>query len=278
MRKTAALTCLLCLLNFAARPALVAQAQAGGAAKISQASQPSATALSNEEVLAMWRAGLSAEIIVAKIKSSPARFDTAPATLQQLKAAGLPEPVILAMLEAAARPAAANATTSATTSAAAELVAVTVPDGTPVEVEAAHDILSSNVRAGDALSFRVVRPVMIGGATVIADGALVTGRVVKAKGAGRWGRGGQLAWTMQDVISVDGQLLAVRAADAKQGESNTGEVATRTIVLGALLAPTIVLAPLALMQGFKKGKDAVLPAGARLRVFVQGERTVRAKK
>ena len=56
--------------------------------------------LTNDDVLAMVKAGLSAEIITAKIKASPDRFDTSPTTLAQLKNAGVPDGVILAMVEA----------------------------------------------------------------------------------------------------------------------------------------------------------------------------------
>jgi len=57
--------------------------------------------LTNADVLAMVKARLSAEIITAKIKASPDKFDTSPTTLGELKSAGVPDSVILAMVEAA---------------------------------------------------------------------------------------------------------------------------------------------------------------------------------
>ncbi len=45
--------------------------------------------------------------------------------------------------------------------------------------------------------------------------------------------------------------------------------------MGALLAPTIVGAPLALMHGFKRGEQAVLPEGKRLVVYVQKDTIIR---
>jgi len=56
------------------------------------------------------------------------------------------------------------------------------------------------------------------------------------------------------------------------GISHGGEVATKTIVLGALIFP---LAPLALMNGFCRGENAILPEGKRFRVFVKSDTTVR---
>jgi hypothetical protein len=63
---------------------------------LAQETQP----LTNADVLTMVKAGLSAEIITAKIKASPDRFDTSPATLGELKNAGVPDAVILAMVKA----------------------------------------------------------------------------------------------------------------------------------------------------------------------------------
>jgi hypothetical protein len=56
--------------------------------------------LSNKDILDMNKAGLPAEILVAKIKSSQCNFETSPASLQSLKTAGVGDNVILAMVEA----------------------------------------------------------------------------------------------------------------------------------------------------------------------------------
>jgi len=60
-------------------------------------------ALKIEDVIDMLDAGLSSEIVVAKIKSSPCQFDTSPAALKRLKASHVPDTVILAMVQAAPR-------------------------------------------------------------------------------------------------------------------------------------------------------------------------------
>lgn len=57
-------------------------------------------ALSNSDVVGMVKAGIGPEIIVAKIKNSPCAFDTSPAALKQLRAAGVPDNAILAMVQA----------------------------------------------------------------------------------------------------------------------------------------------------------------------------------
>jgi hypothetical protein len=60
-----------------------------------------------------------------------------------------------------------------------------------------------------------------------------------------------------------------------KGTSHKGEVATRTIIAAAIFPP---LAPLALMHGFKRGENAVLPEGKRFVVVVKGESSVRPRE
>ena len=56
-------------------------------------------ALTNKDVLEMVRAGLVPEIIVAKIKATTCAFDTSPTVLKELKEAGVPDTVIVAMVQ-----------------------------------------------------------------------------------------------------------------------------------------------------------------------------------
>ena len=158
---------------------------------------------------------------------------------------------------------------------------IRIPAGTRLDIEASYTVNSFEARQGDLLSFRVLTPVKIDGVTIIEKDALVTGQIVQAKRGKHWGRAGKLIWTMQDVVAVDGSRIPIGAAgddaDAKQkvkGDSHGGEVATKTLLLGALLIPVFPLAPLALMQGFKRGENAVLAAGKHYAVFVSRDATV----
>jgi hypothetical protein len=56
--------------------------------------------INNQQVLDLVSAGLPADVIVAKIKRALANFDTEPETLKALKAAAVPNAVILAMVQA----------------------------------------------------------------------------------------------------------------------------------------------------------------------------------
>src|SRR5918993_304046 len=143
------------------------------------------------------------------------------------------------------------------------MVGVKIPDGTVLEVETTYAVSSQDVKAGDAISFRVVNPVVVDGATVIEQGATATGRVVRAKRGGHFGRAGRLAWSMQDVTAADGTRLALRFSDRIVGDSKGAKVATRVAITGVILWP---IAPVALLHGFKRGENAYLPAGKRFAV------------
>lgn len=58
--------------------------------------------LANKDVIEMLKIGLSPEIVIAKIRVSKTGFDTSSNALQELKAANVPDSVILAMLDPAA--------------------------------------------------------------------------------------------------------------------------------------------------------------------------------
>jgi hypothetical protein len=64
-----------------------------------QSASSSVKSLNNDDVISMIKSGLANEIVVAKIKSSPAKFDTSPDMLKSLKESGVPSEVILAMIE-----------------------------------------------------------------------------------------------------------------------------------------------------------------------------------
>ena len=251
------------------------------AAKIIQLSQTPATPLGNADVLAMVKAKLAPGVIISKIKSSACNFEMTPAAQEQLKAGGVPDAVILAMQRAPVATAAAPETVSPSSAAALppqQALRLKLPQGTPLDVEMAYTISSQEVRAGELISFRVVNPVLVDGVEVIAVGATATGRVVKASRGGHWGRAGRIAWTMQDVTAVDGTRIPLASSAGRAvGDSKGAKVATQIILTGALLP---LVAPVALLHGFKRGENAFVPAGKRFAVFVSSEAivTIRAAR
>ncbi len=221
--------------------------------------------LTNSDVISLFKSGLSAEIVLAKIKQSGGNFDTSPAKMKELKAAGVTENVILAMIESGApvktieQPRSVESTPS---------TSLTLKDGTPVELEMAYTVSSADLKEGDAVSFRVVQPIQVNGITVIERGASATARVVKAEGGKSWGRGGNLTWAIQSVATVDNQKIPLNYTAGSKGNGAPGTMTT------GIVLTSLVFWPAAPLWGFKKGKPAVIPAGKRFEVFVHGDATI----
>ena len=247
--------------------------------------QSNLTPLTNGDILTMVRAKLTPALIIQKIKTSPCAFDTFPSVLAELKYKGVPDEVLLAMVEAPhgerqmpnVRGSSGrgsipkNSAQTDTDEALTVLTEITIPEGTPLEVESTFNVSSGEVEEGSAVSFTVVHPVKINGVTVISAGARATARVTKAKKGGSWGRAGTLAWEMRDVVAVDGSKVPLEFAKRTKGDSKGGTVATGIIVTGVLFWPA---APL---WGFKKGKDAKVPAGSRFEAAVHGNAVVKVR-
>jgi hypothetical protein len=214
----------------------------------------------------MLKSGLSQEVVIAKIKASESKFDTSPAALQELKSANVPDAVILVMVQASTP---GNSQTLA--GSQREGVEVKVPDGTPLEIELMTNISSATAKEGDIVDFTIVNPVVIDGVTVVEKGAPAKARIAAVKKAGYWGKAGRLGWTMQDVLAVDGNRIALRMEKKLTGDSKGGTVATATIVTA------VVFWPAAPFWGFKKGKNAIYPAGKRFEAFVHGDVAVKGK-
>lgn len=73
-----------------------------------QSGETEVTSLSNRDVLLMVEKKVETEAIIKTIKSSPCTFDTFPPLLKEMKRRGVPEPVLLAMVEAPYGPSVAN--------------------------------------------------------------------------------------------------------------------------------------------------------------------------
>ncbi|MGH9353369.1 MAG: hypothetical protein ACRD2G_14610, partial [Terriglobia bacterium] len=106
--------------------------------------------------------------------------------------------------------------------------------------------------------------------TVIAQGAPATARVLEVKKARHWGRSGQISWAMNHALAVDGSQIPLRFSKKSKGGGSSGKVAAAVVVT------SIVFWPAAPVWGLKKGHPAVLPAGKRFDVFVDGNASVKA--
>jgi len=224
------------------------------------------TALTNQDILDILKMGITQEVVIAKIKGSASNFDTSAKGLQELKAAGVSDAVILAMVQAEAPIPSVPPILS--TAPISTPMRVAIPDGTPVEIELTQTASSEELKEGDSVAFKIIRSVEINGVTVIKKDASARGHVVKVKKAGRWGKQGKLDWAMNDAISVDGTRIPLRFTQSARGDSKGGTVAV------AAIATTVLLGPLGLLWGLKKGKPAIIGAGNKYTVYIDRESTV----
>ncbi|HKP45286.1 MAG TPA: hypothetical protein VJT50_01690 [Pyrinomonadaceae bacterium] len=149
-----------------------------------------------------------------------------------------------------------------------------IADGTAIEIEAPYTLSSMDFKAGDKISFRVVDPIKVDGVTVIEQGATATGRVERSKRGGHWGKAGLFVWTMESVTAADGSQIPVKPSAVRlRGDSKGAKVATAMIITGAVMP---LIAPVALLHGFKRGENAYIPAGKRYTIFTGQDATAKS--
>lgn len=257
MRKIVSLSLVLVLTSLSlANPRLLEPVQ--------NQSKIEAAALTNQDVLEMRKSGLADEVIIAKIRTAASRFDTAPATLAQLKEAGVNDRVLTAMVHGRIDPALVS-------NASMTEVQTKVADGTEIEIQLANTLSGQQARVGDVVDFIILRAVQVNGVTVFERDAPARARITTAKKSGRWGKAGKLEWAMQDLQSLDGNRVPARFTKRELGDSKGGTVAAATLLTAAFLGP------FGLFWGLKKGRPAVIPAGTRFTVFVHGDTTIKGK-
>lgn len=142
---------------------------------------------------------------------------------------------------------------------------IMIPDGTELTVVTMEEISSKTAVEGDPINFKVDEDVKVNGKTVIARGALVKGEVSNSKKSGRMGKGGQLSIRILSTESVDGQKVKLRASKGKEGDDKTGTTVALVVLFGPL--------------GFlKKGKDAKIKEGTRIKAYTDEEKKIAVKE
>ena len=138
---------------------------------------------------------------------------------------------------------------------------VVIPDGSEIEAVTTELITSKTATEGDPITFKVDENLKIDGSVVIAKGTIIKGTVSEAKSSGAFGRGGKLSVRIESTQTVDKQKIHLRASKGKQGDDKTGTTVALVILFG----------PLGLL---KKGKQAEIKEGTRVRVFTDEAKTV----
>jgi len=124
------------------------------------------------------------------------------------------------------------------TRASAEAGPVVIPAGTVITVRTAQSLSSKTSQAGEAFTATVARPVDIGGAVAIPDGASASGTVVAAHPLGRFKGGAMLALKLTS-IAINGQTVPVETASVARSEKGKGKRSATLIGGGAGLGAII---------------------------------------
>jgi hypothetical protein len=161
----------------------------------------SASLMSNDDVLSMYSPHSNPDLILNKIHSSRCAFDTSPEAIQILQVAGLPDTVILAMLEA---PVASES--SARQPEAPEDINVKIPDGTAIDVELNTNAFSAEAQEGAIVEMSAAEDLVVDGVLVVLRGSPARARIMAVKQAGSRG---EVAWFMQDIVAVNGDHIPV---------------------------------------------------------------------
>src|SRR5262249_22487123 len=224
------------------------------------------------DVLRMVKEGLDPDLIVSKILQSNCAFDIFPPVLKDLRSRGVPESVLLAMTIVPYGPSSVVPPAVTKPAVARERRRVQIPAGTSIGVEAVKTISSANIEDGAQITFVVSKRVAVNKVLVVDRGAAVTGRVIKSKAAGFWGRGGTIEFAMENVVAVDGTRIPLGFSDSVKGNRHTTTLAAAAIATGALVFP--YASPVGLVWALKKGDDAVLDKGTQLIAVVKSDQEV----
>ena len=136
-----------------------------------------------------------------------------------------------------------------------------IPDGAELSVATTEEISSKTATEGDAVTFRVEEDLLVNNQVVIVKGTIAKGTITSAEKSGRLGKGGKLGIRVDSTATVDGQRVKLRASQGRVGDDKTGTTVALVVLFGVF--------------GFlKKGSDAKIKAGTKVKVYVVEEKKV----
>ena len=207
-----------------------------------------ASALTNDDILALHALHRGSDFILKKIASSLCAFDTTPQAIQRLSNADVSDKVILAMLQT-------PIATDAPERRAPESVDVKIPDGTSFEVELTGNVSSEELQEGTVVEMAAAEDLVVDGVPVVVRGSVARARILAFRPPGSHGGSGVVAWFMQDIVATNGDRIPVNFAAKQPGNDRTRNFQGYPYFLSA----------------YHKDNPAIKAADRRFRVVVHGD-------
>jgi serine/threonine-protein kinase len=217
------------------------------------------TTLTNDDIMKMQAANVAPEVIISRIRNSKPNFDMSPAEVIRLTKAGVPPAVLDVMGNPGPTQLVVTGSSPFPSPAPAQSpppgpVSVTLPDALPVPLTLA-DAIPTAAAEGDLVRLKVAYDVTVDDVVAIHKGATATGVIVDAP-KHVLGIGGKMTLRFDRVDAVDGQKVAIRAT------KSSGVTPSKRAV----------------DAGEKKPKDIAATEGTAYMAYIDGTRTITAKK
>ncbi len=142
-----------------------------------------------------------------------------------------------------------------------------VPPQTPVEIELLENLSSQTMQAGQSIGFKVVRPVLVNGTTLLEAGAQVTGEVKTVQASRAFAKNGAFDLILRPIRLGNGTLLHLDFYRPKM-RSSAKEKTGAAIVMIPVLAYYFPLIPVAVYDAVRRGKPYEIREGERYLVYV----------
>jgi hypothetical protein len=180
---------------------------------VAKRQEPSGT-LTNDDVIAAHKNPAALAVLVDKIKTTPSDFDTSPLAIRQLRSAEVPDKVILAML-------AVPSVSSEPPMDPETTMALKVPTNTAMDFRVTRDVPSDGIQVGDVVELTADEDLVIHGQLIVEKGAQAKARVMGVRPPGSLSRPGEVAWFMQDISTVQGEVVPAIFSTKQPGKMHT---------------------------------------------------------
>jgi LssY C-terminus len=147
---------------------------------------------------------------------------------------------------------------------------ITIPDGTPVELQLAETISSAHAHVGDDVSLIVVRDVSLEGLTVIPAGTIARGSITGIRGRRILGIGGKVSLRVDALQLANGDQIELRGSKEVKGGSRT------KLMVGAMIITSLIFLPAAPVFLLTPGHQSTVVKSTEITAQVDGATPVQA--